>query len=589
MFRVHLTQPVPQRCRARLAVELLETRTLLSVMAPGLTPMQIRHAYGFDQLPLSSNDGSGQTIAIVDAYDNANIGKDIDTFDQAYGVTSGTNLYQQYGGASSFLTKAEMTTPEPSNPNWGHEIALDVEWAHAIAPGAKILLVEAASSSLGDLLSAVDYATNNGATVVSMSWGVTEFAGETTLDSHFNHGGVTYVASAGDTAGTTQWPAVSPNVLGVGGTSLTVNGSGTWIGETGWSSTSGGVSPYEGKPSYQSNVPQSTTHRTSPDVAYDADPATGLVVYDTYGQGTGWSRSGGTSAGAPQWAALVAIADQGRGGGLGSSQTLSDVYAALSSTNHINATYFHDIPAPGYDLVSGLGTPHADQLIPLLRSGSHSTPVASSGPSSTSAGSSINQSGKSTFTPTASAMLVSADLSMAVLAAQAQQAGVISSTASAPLFRLLSPLPPVTSSFVASPPSSAGSVQLNTAPATFVPGTALSLNFRIESGGGNNSLLLEGGSSTDEPEAIPAPVLDSDGGAESSAVPAVQELGRIEQAHTAYFAVEDWSANARIERLALPESCTDEVSRAFDPAAAVACLALGGFWGTQADERERAS
>src|SRR5262249_17969012 len=177
---------------------------------------------------------------------------------------------------------------------WASEIALDVEWSHAIAPGAKILLVEAASDSFTDLLNAVDYASKQpGVSVVSMSWGSTEFSGETALDKHFTTPGITYVASSGDYGAGSgpEWPAVSPNVVSVGGTSLSLTSSGAYSSETGWTSlnpnrygSTGGYSSYETEPAYQMGV-QMSSKRTSPDVAYDANPNTGVYMYDSYNGG----------------------------------------------------------------------------------------------------------------------------------------------------------------------------------------------------------------------------------------------------------------------------------------------------------------
>ncbi|HLJ95775.1 MAG TPA: S53 family peptidase, partial [Gemmataceae bacterium] len=323
-----------------LEVEALESRTLLSAtdlaslaafpaghfasanfsgtQSPsGYWPAQIRHAYGFDSL---SYTGSGQTIAIVDAYDDPNIVSDLARFDAQYGI------------ASANLTKATPQGQPAADAGWSSEIALDVEWAHAVAPGANLLLVEAKDSSLGNLLGAVDYAVGQGAQVVSMSWGAGEFSTETSYDYHFaNHPGVTFVASVGDSGASPEWPASSPHVVAVGGTSLNLSSSDTWNSETGWGygywsryygGSGGGISRYEPKPSYQSSVSQSPLHRTIPDVSYVADPNTGLAVYDSYGSG-GWAVYGGTSVGAPQWAGLVALVDQGHGSALtGDAQTL---------------------------------------------------------------------------------------------------------------------------------------------------------------------------------------------------------------------------------------------------------------------------
>jgi subtilase family serine protease len=240
-----------------------------------------------------------------------------------------------------------------------------------MAPGANLMLVEARSNSLTDLFSAISYANSHGATVVSMSWGGGEFSGETSYDStYFSQPGVTYVASSGDSGAGAQYPAASPNVVGVGGTTLRVNSSGNWSSETGWNGSGGGPSAYEARPSYQQNV-QSSSKREVPDVAYDASPATGYyIVYN----GALYSGVGGTSAGAPQWAAIFALANQDRQlshlGNLGSTpgSSVADLYNLSSSD-------FHDITigangayraGTGYDMVTGRGSPIVNLLVPGL-------------------------------------------------------------------------------------------------------------------------------------------------------------------------------------------------------------------------------
>lgn len=354
------------------------------------SPAQIRQAYDLTGNYVNNStgqtitgDGSGQTIAIVDAYYDRNLLSDLQTFDSQWGL-SNTDAT-----GKSVLTQAAYTTT--SNAGWGLETSLDAEWAHAIAPKAHLLVVEARSSSTADLLTAVDYARNHGASVVSMSWGSNEFNGETSYDSHFNHSGVSYIASAGDAAGVAEWPAEATDVLSVGGTNLQLDASGNRAGETVWgtstvgaSGTGGGVSLYEPKPAYQGNVTLSSTHRTNPDVSYDADPATGFYVYDSnYNGQAGWFDVGGTSAGAPQWAGLVAIADQLRSSvhevpldtlTSDPSNLLDKVYSASSttSTGGNGSAAFFDVTAgtagsnagrPGYDLATGNGSPFADQLI----------------------------------------------------------------------------------------------------------------------------------------------------------------------------------------------------------------------------------
>jgi subtilase family serine protease len=347
-----------------LRLEELEARWVPAV----LTPAQVRHAYAVDQANYLVNgrpvtgDGSGQTIAIVDAYNDPYVSRDLQTFDRQYGLPDPSFRQYYYGSASNY------------NNGWAQETTLDVEWAHAIAPRANILLITAASSSYNDLMTAVNWVRQQaGVSVVSMSWGGGEWSGETSLDSYFKtpagHNGITFVASSGDNGARVSYPSASPNVVSVGGTVLSVDGQGNYLGETGWSGSGGGYSGTEREPNYQYSV-QSTGRRSNPDVAYNA--GTGVSVVCTL-PSTGrqaWYSIGGTSAGAPQWAALIAIADQIRvAAGAhtldGPSQTL---YALYSSTMNGD---FHDITTgsngyaahSGYDLVTGRGTPIAWRVI----------------------------------------------------------------------------------------------------------------------------------------------------------------------------------------------------------------------------------
>ena len=388
----------PKKKTALRGFEQLESRQLLSaaglnsiVVQPQLvkvtdvpslgayTPAQIAHAYGFDRLgsfrPGVPANGSGQTIALVDAYDDPNIAGDLQVFDAAFGLPAPPSFRTAYSAGSK---------PALASSGWAGEIALDVQWAHAMAPGAAILLVEAPTDNLPDLLQAVDYARNQpGVSVVSMSWGSSEFPQETSLDSYFTtpagHSGVSFVAAAGDGSAPPLWPAASPNVLSVGGTTLYVlDAAGDYRYETGWSLSSGGISQFEPEPSYQAGV-QRTGARTVPDVAYDANPNIGYYVYDSLGSG-GWTVWGGTSAGTPQWAALLAIANQGRAvANLPTLRTApADVYRLASGDFHDVASGNNGFPCgPGYDLVTGRGTPDVNRIVPdLLRASAESTAIA---------------------------------------------------------------------------------------------------------------------------------------------------------------------------------------------------------------------
>jgi len=348
----------------------------------GFSPSQIEQAYGFNNVSL---DGTGTTIAIVDAYDDPNIASDLQGFDAAFNLSN--PVFTKVGETGG-------SPPTTENKTWDTEIALDVEWAHAIAPGAKILLVEAGSSSDSDLVAGVNYARSvSGVVAVSMSWGDSESADLLGYDGDFttpsgHGGGVTFVAATGDSGAPPGWPATSPNVLAVGGTSLYLTAQNNYSSETGWGyttstgeeSSGGGISSEEPQPAYQVGVVSqwSSAYRTNPDVAYDADPNTGFPVYDTVNNSPSapWGEWGGTSDAAPQWSALIALADEGReSAGLGAldgpSQTLPLLYA-------LPATDFHDITTgkslgspnysavTGYDLVTGRGTPYADKIIDAL-------------------------------------------------------------------------------------------------------------------------------------------------------------------------------------------------------------------------------
>lgn len=213
------------------------------------------------------------------------------------------------------FTIADLGAKFEVNAGWAMEASLDVQWAHAIAPGSNILLVTAASANLTDMVEAVNYARQQpGVSVVSMSWGAAEFRGQSVLDGLFttptNHANnVSFVAASGDfgAAAGAMWPAASPNVLAVGGTHLTLDEAGNYRAESAWSGSGGGIS--------RVGSIFSDGRRFIPDVAYAAAPESGFLVYsgtpDVHGQ-KGWYRVGGTSAGAPQWAALLAITNQGQ-------------------------------------------------------------------------------------------------------------------------------------------------------------------------------------------------------------------------------------------------------------------------------------
>ncbi len=341
----------------------------------GLTPQQVSTAYGFSAI---SAQGQGQTIAIVDAFDDPRIEADLAVFSKQFGLPACTT---KNGCFKKIYAKKKKP---PTDAGWSGEIALDVEWAHAMAPQAKIILVEAASDSTADLYQAVQVAVQSGANVVSMSWGGGEDSSQTDYDKIFNNPNVTFTASSGDSGAGTIYPAASPYVLAVGGTTLSIDSYGNYQGETAWSGSGGGVSSVEAWPTYQSNlpIPQSNNMRGVPDVAYNADPQSGFSVYSSVpgDGGTGWQVVGGTSAGAPQWAALVAVANSALNTNIGGSLNAL-LYAAANPTTGNYSYFFNDITSgsngdcdyycsaqQGYDYVTGLGSPEVANLINELMS-----------------------------------------------------------------------------------------------------------------------------------------------------------------------------------------------------------------------------
>lgn len=361
------------RLGARPRLESLETRQVLSTLMPG----QIDSAYGLNAVSFGNGtikgDGRGQTIALIEAYHDPSIYGDLMAFDAQNGLANpilAWNLPSKLNvdGGRPTLTFANFAG-EATNPTWGDEEALDVEMAHLVAPAANLVIVEAKPGTVYDLILAIRAVeTLPSVSVISMSWGGPEFQGQQKLDPTFTtpqgHIGITFIASSGDSGPGAQWPASSPNVVGVGGTSLVGTPGGGRGSEAAWAGSGGGVSQYETRPAYQSKSVAGTM-RSSPDVSIDADPNSGLMIVSRGGR----FQVGGTSMGAPAWAGLVAIADQGlaqagKGTLDGPTQLLPALYSAPSKA-------FYDVTTGsratvGYDTSTGLGTPNAVALIPFL-------------------------------------------------------------------------------------------------------------------------------------------------------------------------------------------------------------------------------
>ncbi len=317
-----------------------------SASPTGLSPATIKAAYQFST---SLTAGAGATIAIVDAYDDPTAENDLNVFSTQYGLPACTTA----NGCFKKVNQTGGTKYPRTNSGWALEISLDVQWAHAIAPGAKILLVEASSNSFANLLAAEDYAKAH-AQYVSNSWGASEFSGETGYDSHFIAPGVSFFVSAGDAGLPAEYPSSSPNVISVGGTTLHFSG-GVFSDETGWTSGGGGCSAYETATAAQASFAGYAQvscggRRATPDVSLDADPASGVSVYDStrYQGSKGWWTVGGTSASSPMWAARAAVA--------GAVVDSAYVYGAAITYRDITSGNNGAPCLAGYDLCTGRGS-----------------------------------------------------------------------------------------------------------------------------------------------------------------------------------------------------------------------------------------
>jgi len=287
--------------------------------------------------------GGTKMIAIVDAYDAPNAAKDLAAFSTQFGLPP-----------ANFQTVYASGKKPPYDAGWEFEESLDVQWSHAMAPGAQIVLVEAASSSFADLMVAEDMASKMvnaaGGGEVSNSWGGSEFSGETAYDSHFVKQSVVFLASAGDGPGTI-WPSTSPNVVAAGGTTVRRNPlTGQFLSEYPWDSAGGGVSWVEARPSYQSKIASLVGNfRGVPDLSFDSNPVTGVWVLDT--NAGGWNIVGGTSVASPALAGII--------NSTGSFYASSNAELAAIYGNLTVATDFRDItagycgPYGGYSGVAG--------------------------------------------------------------------------------------------------------------------------------------------------------------------------------------------------------------------------------------------
>ncbi|MEU1270790.1 S53 family peptidase [Streptomyces sp. NPDC005799] len=327
----------------------------------GYGPSNLQSAYGLTSA--AASNGSGETIAIVDAYNDPNAESDLATYRSYYGLSACTTA----NGCFKKVSQTGSTTSLPaSDSGWAEEISLDLDMASAICPKCNILLVEATSATMANLGTAVNEAVTLGAKYVSNSYGGSESSSDTSYDSsYFNHPGVAITVSAGDSDYGAEYPAASRYVTSVGGTALKTSSTTRGWTETVWktSSTEGtgsGCSSYDAKPSWQTDT--GCSKRMIADVSAVADPATGVSVYDSYGVTAGWYTFGGTSASSPIIAGVYALA----GTPSSSSYPASFPYAkagtsalndVTSGNNGSCSTSYLCTAQSGYDGPTGWGTP----------------------------------------------------------------------------------------------------------------------------------------------------------------------------------------------------------------------------------------
>ena len=341
--------PGTARCHSWIVVDA--GGSPLAGAAPhGLFPADLQSAY---KLP-SATAGAGQTIAIVDAFDDGNAEADLAVYRSNFGLSPCTTA----NGCFRKVDQNGGTSYPRGDAGWAEEISLDLDMASAICPNCHILLVEASSNSFANLSAAVDRAAALGATVISNSYGGSEYSSEVTDQAHYNHPGIAITVSSGDNGYGVEFPAASQYVTAVGGTSLTRASNSRGWSETVWSGAGSGCSKYISKPSWQTDA---CAKRTVADVSAIADPNTGVAVYDTYRlHPGGWLQFGGTSVAAPIIASVYALAGNASSLNYGSYSYshLSAIFDVTSGSNGNCGGSYLCTGKTGYDGPTGNGTPN---------------------------------------------------------------------------------------------------------------------------------------------------------------------------------------------------------------------------------------
>jgi subtilase family serine protease len=331
----------------------------------GYFPADVRAAYN---IPPSAGTGA---IAVVDAFNDPTALADFNVFASQFNLPQEPSTNATANTNKVFQVVYSGGTVPANDQGWAGEISLDIEWAHAIAPNAKIFLVETPTNAFTDLFGGVAFAGKlPGVLEVSQSFGSDEFSGENVFDSSFSQPGVVFFASAGDIGGLQSYPAESPFVVGVGGTSVEVNSAGSVLSETAWSDSGGGPSAFYPRPGYQSVVASKTgSTRGCPDVSAIADPETGVACYGSFAFG-GWAVIGGTSLASPVVAAITNVRQNYSDNTLDELGRIYSLYQSPFYRDITQGSAGSFTASVGWDFITGIGAPvglfpQAVQPIPL--------------------------------------------------------------------------------------------------------------------------------------------------------------------------------------------------------------------------------
>ncbi|MFE6995005.1 hypothetical protein ACFVAE_03540 [Microbacterium sp. NPDC057659] len=337
------------------------------ITVPGYTPQQIQKRLGL------SGDGEGQTVAITIAYHYPTAKDDANTAAAQFGLPQTCDVAATGEDCFEFEQIAADGKTPTVNAQWNQEAALDIQSIHAVAPKAKIVLVEATDATAAPMYRAVDKAASLKPTAISNSWGTNEFSEEAFYNKHCALTASVCLQSTGDFGWPSSYGSTNPNIIAVGGTNMKLDAEGNTLSETAWKATGGSVSFFQERPAYQDGVVEGGL-RSTPDVSFVADPATGFSVFYTANGRQFWAAVGGTSLSAPLWAGILAVTDQLRSadgkdrlvavGADGASPAhealysldkgLADVTSGSNGLCGVECT-----AGPGYDSVTGLGSPVA--------------------------------------------------------------------------------------------------------------------------------------------------------------------------------------------------------------------------------------